>query len=88
MKTLIISGRIASQPLTITKACYSLLLLTVRSNSCYIELHYPYNSSCLCNWSQYANFTKITLSSRNFIIDAPIHASKDEITGFYDNRTR
>jgi hypothetical protein len=85
MRNLTISGKIASQPLVITKSSNALLLLTVKTKSCYIELNYPYNASCLGNWSQYANFTKLTSSSRDFVINAEIFDSKDEITGFYDN---
>lgn len=88
MRNLTISGKIASQPLVITKSSNALLLLTVKTKSCYIELNYPYNTSCLGNWSQYANFTKLTALGRDFIIDTEILASKDEITGFYDNLKR
>ena len=85
MRNLTISGKIERQPLVITKSSNALLLLTVKTKSCYIELNYPYNTSCLGNWSQYANFTKLTSSSRDFVINAEIFDSKDEITGFYDN---
>lgn len=86
MAVKIITGQIVCQPVVLTDESQALVLIAVKSNEKYVELHYKHRRSCL-NKSlsrNYANSTlsKIATSSIGETVEVEIFDSTGEIIEF------
>ncbi len=89
MKVKKIIGLIASQPLVVTHKDHALVILVIKSDDGYIEIHYDYFMLATSLVGKFTNssFSKIATSSIGDTIEAEIDPSNGNMISF-ENKTR